>query len=116
VQRRRNPTATGARECGSIKSNPKEQAMSREIRPNTSQNCSETRGVEIVIHELEPNQRLGLPPCEHTVLVTEGLLYVVLQDDELALIHGEEAVIGSGQLEFAWNAGNDVARIAAMRR
>jgi hypothetical protein len=87
-----------------------------EMRPNTPQDCQKVGAVEITVHDLAPNERLHLPPCEHTVLVTEGLLYVVLEDDELALIPGEEVVIGSGKLEFAWNAGSDPARIAAMRR
>jgi quercetin dioxygenase-like cupin family protein len=87
-----------------------------EMRPNTPQDCRPTGAVEITVHTLEPNQRLALPPCEHAVLVTEGLLYVVLDDDELALIAGEEVVIPSGQLQFAYNAGSDVARIAALRR
>jgi quercetin dioxygenase-like cupin family protein len=87
-----------------------------EMRPNTPQDCRETGAVQITVHTLEPNERLELPPCEHAVLVTEGLLYVVLDDDDLALIPGEEVVIPSGRLQFAWNAGHDTARIAALRR
>jgi quercetin dioxygenase-like cupin family protein len=87
-----------------------------EMRPNAPQDRRETGAVQITVHSLAPNQRLELPPCDHTVLVTEGLLYVVLDDEDLALIPGEEVVIPSGRLQFAWNAGHDVARIAALRR
>ena len=87
-----------------------------EMRPDTSQQCHEARAVEITIHEVQPNGGLQLPPCEVALLVTDGLLYVVLEDDELALIPGEEVVIGKNHLQFAWNAGSDVLRVAAMRR
>ena len=87
-----------------------------EKAPDSRQQCRDGDAVQVTIHELEPGQRLELPPCEHTVVVTEGLLYVVLDDDDLALIAGEEVVIPSDRLEFAWNAGSDRARIAAMRR
>jgi quercetin dioxygenase-like cupin family protein len=83
---------------------------------DSQQESRDNAAVQITIHELEPGQRLQLPPFEHTVVVTEGLLYVVLDDDELALIPGEEVVIPRDRLEFAWNAGSDRARIAAMRR
>jgi quercetin dioxygenase-like cupin family protein len=105
-----------ARESGSIKTNGQEPAMS-EMRPNsTQQDCVKTGAVQITMHELEPKQGFQLPPCEHTVLVTDGLLYVVLEDDEVALIPGDEVVIGSGKLQFAWNPGSDMARVAAMTR
>jgi quercetin dioxygenase-like cupin family protein len=89
-----------------------------EMRPNTQQqqDCRDSRAVSITVHTLKPNQRLDLPPCEFAVLVTEGLLYVVLDEDELALIPGEEVVIPAGQLQWAYNAGTDTAKIAALRR
>ena len=83
---------------------------------NSQEQCQDTGAVQITVHTLEPNQRLELPACEHAVLVTDGLLYVVLDDEDLALIPGDEVVIPSGRLQFAWNAGSDVARIAALRR
>jgi hypothetical protein len=83
---------------------------------NSQEQCRDTGAVQITVHTLAPNQRLELPPCEHAVLVTEGLLYVVLDDEDLALIPGDEVVIPSGRLQFAWNAGGEVARIAALRR
>jgi quercetin dioxygenase-like cupin family protein len=87
-----------------------------EMRPNSPQDIRETRAVEITVHTLEPNEGLQLPDSDHAVLVTEGLLYVVLDEDELALIPGDEVVIPRGRLQFAWNAGADTARVAALRR
>jgi quercetin dioxygenase-like cupin family protein len=87
-----------------------------EMRRNTPKDHRENRPVGIAVHTLAPNQRLYLPPGDVTVLVTEGLLYIVLDDEDLALIPGEEVVIPAGRLQFAWNAGTDVAKIAALRR
>src|SRR3569623_97956 len=88
------------RPTGSVapsRATPAQPEMS-EMRPNTPQDRREPGAVQITVHSLSPNQRLELPPCDHTVLVTEGLLYVVLDDEDLALIPGEEVVIPSGRL------------------
>jgi quercetin dioxygenase-like cupin family protein len=87
-----------------------------EIRHNTPQERRETRGVAITNHTIEPKGGLELPAGDVALLVTDGLLYVALEDDDLALIPGDEIVIPAGNLQFAWNPTTDTTKVAALRR
>lgn len=47
-----------------------------------------------------------------TVLhVTDGVVYVVLEDDERALTPGDRVTIRAGEAYRLWNAGDDDARV-----
>jgi hypothetical protein len=72
------------------------------------------RHVDISVHELLPHERLRLGLGEHTILVEEGILYVVVEGDELALIPGDEVVVRGEDLRGAWNAGTDLLRVSEL--
>ena len=84
------------------------------------QPCPEPMLAEPSVHVLAPDERLRLGhmhgPCEDELVVTDGLLYVVLGDDEVALMPGDGIVVPGGELRHAWNAGDEVARVIATRR
>jgi quercetin dioxygenase-like cupin family protein len=63
------------------------------------------------VHELEPLQRLRVRDEEQTVYVAEGVLYVVLDEGELALTPGDEIHVRRGELRRAWNAGDERLRV-----
>jgi hypothetical protein len=72
--------------------------------------------VRIAVHELGPRQRLRLPKGEHAVVVQEGVLHVVREDDEVALIAGDEIVLRQGAYRVARNATGGTARVVALSR
>jgi quercetin dioxygenase-like cupin family protein len=71
---------------------------------------------EMVVFHLDPGQRLPTGSHDHTLYVSEGVLYVVLDDDEQALTAGDQIGVRPGELKRAWNAGDDVARVAVTTR
>ena len=48
-----------------------------------------------------------------TLLVTEGIVYLVLEDDELVLTPGDNATIPAGAVHRFFNAGDEDAQITA---
>jgi quercetin dioxygenase-like cupin family protein len=48
-----------------------------------------------------------------TLLVTEGIVYLVLEDDELVLTPGDTATIPAGAVHRFFNAGDEDAQISA---
>jgi hypothetical protein len=70
--------------------------------------------VDIQTHELEPHGRLRLGLGEHTLVVQEGILYMILESDEIALVPGDEVVVRGEHLRAAWNAGSDLLRVAEL--
>jgi hypothetical protein len=75
---------------------------------------TEQHHVDIATHELQPHERLRLGLGEHTLVVQEGILYMVLETDEIALVPGDEVVVRGEHLRGAWNAGNDLLRVAEL--
>ena len=53
---------------------------------------------------------------EQSISVDEGIVYVVLEEDEIALTAGDSLTIAAGERRSAWNAGDEVARIAVTAR
>lgn len=47
------------------------------------------------------------------MIVSAGILYVALEDDELVLTAGDEIVIQAGERHRAWNAGDVPAQVEA---
>jgi hypothetical protein len=70
----------------------------------------------IEVHELEPLERLQIGDRDHTLSVSDGVLYVVLDEDELALTSGDQIGVRSGELRRAWNAGEATARVVVVTR
>ena len=66
---------------------------------------------EVAVYELEPLDRLPAGDFEHTIYVSEGVLYVVLDGDEMALTSGDQIGVRRGEIQSAWNAGDDSARV-----
>ena len=71
---------------------------------------------ELVLHSIEPPDGPIEAPHSHpgleTVLhVVEGVVYLVLDDDERVLTPGDEAIVGPGRLHRRWNAGDEPAHI-----
>jgi quercetin dioxygenase-like cupin family protein len=61
---------------------------------------------------LDTGERLHLPPHHDTaVIVSDGVLYVALDDDEVVLTAGDEIVIPAGEPRRAWNAGDAPAQV-----
>jgi quercetin dioxygenase-like cupin family protein len=71
---------------------------------------------DVVVFHLDPDQRLPAGSRDHTIAVSEGVLYVVLDDDEQALTAGDQIGVRPGELKRAWNAGEDVARVVVTTR
>ena len=70
--------------------------------------------VDVHTHELEPHERLRLGLGEHTLVVQKGILYMVLENDEIALVPGDEVVVRGEHLRGAWNAGSDLLRVSEL--
>ncbi len=68
--------------------------------------------------ELAPGQRLPDLDADHeqAISVAEGVIYVVLEEDELALTPGDRVTIPAGERRRAWNAGDVTARLAVSAR
>jgi quercetin dioxygenase-like cupin family protein len=71
---------------------------------------------DVVTYHLDPLQRLPQRTDDHTLYVSEGVLYVVLEEDELALTSGDQIGIRPGEIKRAWNAGDEVARVVVSSR
>jgi homogentisate 1,2-dioxygenase len=80
---------------------------------NTTQHTS--GAVDVTVHNLVPSDRVRFGDGEHTVVVEEGVVYLLLEDDELALIQGNEVVIPHGQLWYASSVAGP-ARVAVLSR
>ena len=75
----------------------------------------------LVLHSIEPPDGPIEAPHSHpgleTVLhVVEGVVYLVLDDDERVLTPGDEAIVGPGRLHRRWNAGDEPAHIVEIHR
>lgn len=72
---------------------------------------------EVAVHELRPLEELPVSISDHTIYVSDGVLYAVLEEDELALTSGDQIGLRRGELRRAWNAGDETARVVvAIRR
>jgi quercetin dioxygenase-like cupin family protein len=71
---------------------------------------------EVVVYRLDPLQRLPVGMHDHTLYVAEGVLYVSLEEDEQALTSGDQIGVRPGELQCAWNAGEEVARVVVTSR
>ena len=71
---------------------------------------------DVVVHELRPLDQLPIAMFEHTLYVSDGVLDVVLEDEELALIAGDQIGLRRGELRRAWNAGDEIARVVVATR
>jgi quercetin dioxygenase-like cupin family protein len=76
----------------------------------------ETPRSDVVTYHLDPLQRLPQRTDDHTLYVSDGVLHVVLEGDELALTSGDQIGIRPGELKCAWNAGGRVARVVVSSR
>ena len=86
-----------------------------EMAPQISER-HETVRTEVVVHELQPLEQLPVGIFEHTLYVSDGVVYVVLDEDELALTAGDQIGIRRGELRRAWNAGDEAARVVVATR
>ena len=88
-----------------------------EMAPQITTPYLDTRPrTDVVVFHLDPSQRLPIGIRDHTLSVSEGTLYVVLEDDEQALTAGDQIGIRRGELKRAWNAGDEVARVVVSTR
>jgi quercetin dioxygenase-like cupin family protein len=71
---------------------------------------------QVVVHELQPLEQLPVGMFEHTLYVSDGVVYVVLDEDELALTAGDQIGIRRGELRRVWNAGDETARVVVATR
>jgi quercetin dioxygenase-like cupin family protein len=76
----------------------------------------DTARTEVTVHELQPLEQLPVGITEHTIYVSDGVLYVILEADELALTAGDQIGIRRGELRRAWNAGEEAARVVVATR
>jgi quercetin dioxygenase-like cupin family protein len=61
---------------------------------------------------MAPGSRLDLDPgSEQTISVSEGVIYVLMEDDEVVLTPGDSLTIPAGERRRAWNAGDETARV-----
>jgi quercetin dioxygenase-like cupin family protein len=71
---------------------------------------------QVDVYDLAPMERLSIDHHDHTLFVAEGILYVVLEEDEQALTGGDQIGVRHGELHDAWNAGDEVARVVVTTR
>ena len=76
----------------------------------------ETSRSDVVTYHLDPLQRLPRRMDDHTLYIAEGVLYIELEEDELALTSGDQIGVRPGEIKRAWNAGDEVARIVVSTR
>jgi glyoxylate utilization-related uncharacterized protein len=73
-----------------------------------------------LVHELAPDQRIRpelLRSRHGSVLsVIDGVVYAVVDDDERAMTPGDRVAIPAGSRSYAWNAGDEPARVVTERR
>ena len=62
-----------------------------------------------IIREHGPIESLHSHPETTTIHVLEGVVYLVLEEDEQALTPGDQAVLRPGELHRLWNAGDGEA-------
>ena len=60
---------------------------------------------------LAPGEHLPISQDEVVLSVTSGVVYVVLDEDEVVLTPGDRLEIPAGDFRRAWNAGDTGARI-----
>jgi quercetin dioxygenase-like cupin family protein len=87
-----------------------------EMTPQITTPYLEMPRTEVVVFHLDPSQRLPVGTRDHTLYVSEGVLYVVLDEDEQALTAGDQIGVRPGELRRAWNAGDEVARVVVTTR
>jgi quercetin dioxygenase-like cupin family protein len=65
-------------------------------------------------HELRPDERLDSARMGETrdqlIVVSEGVVYVALEDDDRVLTPGDQTLIRAGEPRCVWNAGDETAR------
>jgi quercetin dioxygenase-like cupin family protein len=76
----------------------------------------ETPRSDVVTYHLDPLQRLPHRTDDHTLYIAEGVVYVVLEEDELALTPGDQIGVRRDEMKRAWNAGDEVARVVVSSR
>jgi hypothetical protein len=86
-----------------------------EMAPQTIE-YPESARTDVVVHELQPLEQLPVAIFDHTLYVSVGVLYVVLDEDELALTAGDQIGIRRGELRRAWNAGDETTRVVVAIR
>jgi quercetin dioxygenase-like cupin family protein len=66
-------------------------------------------------HELQPTERIPVAHLdrdrEQSIHVLDGVVYVVLEEDDVVLTPGDSLTIPAGQSRWAWNAGDETARL-----
>jgi quercetin dioxygenase-like cupin family protein len=68
-------------------------------------------------HILAPDERLRLDGLgEQAIAVTDGVVYVALEDDDVVLLPGDSLVVASGAPRRVWNAGDVTARLLVADR
>jgi quercetin dioxygenase-like cupin family protein len=87
-----------------------------EMTPQATATHLEAPRAEVVTYRLDPQQRLPIGNRDHTLYVAEGVVYVILGDDEQALAAGDQIGIRAGELQRAWNVSDSVARVVVTSR
>jgi quercetin dioxygenase-like cupin family protein len=63
-------------------------------------------------HTLAPDERLpGTTLDEQLIRVTDGVICVALEDDDVVLLPGDSLAIRAGEPRRIWNAGDIAARL-----
>ncbi|MEA2439907.1 MAG: Cupin [Thermoleophilaceae bacterium] len=69
--------------------------------------------------DLAPGAPLRIDPSsDQLVRVTDGVLYVRLEEHDVVLLPGDSLTVPAGESRRAWNAGDEAARVvvsAALR-
>jgi uncharacterized cupin superfamily protein len=73
-----------------------------------------------LVHELAPDQRVGpeLFRSRHDTVLSaiDGVVYALVDDDELVMTPGDRVTIPAGSRSYAWNAGDEPASVVTERR
>jgi quercetin dioxygenase-like cupin family protein len=68
-------------------------------------------------HTLAPDERLRLEGLgERAIAVTDGVVLVTLEHDDVVLLPGDSVVVAAGEPRRVWNAGDIDARLLVADR
>jgi mannose-6-phosphate isomerase-like protein (cupin superfamily) len=80
-----------------------------------------TSAPHFILHSIEPPDGTmedlhAHDGVDEVVRVIEGIVYLVIEDDEHVLTPGDEAVIPAGAAHRRWNAGDEHAHVVEIHR
>jgi hypothetical protein len=94
---------------------PRQERDMIQPAPRNDPQSSPGAAVAVTTHHLTPADRARFGDGEYALVVEDGVVFLTLQDGEVALIPGEEFIVRPGGLWYASSIGGP-ARVVVLRR